>query len=163
MISTMFKYKAWANEQLLAAIPSIDDPAHASERSAVVYILNHTFIVDRIFAGHLVGAAHGYSTTTATENPAVEELAKAIKASDAWYVDFAATKTQDQLTEELDFTFTDGKPGRMSREEMLAHVLMHGAYHRGGIGRIMSQISVAPPRDVFTGFLHTTQAALRRR
>ena len=31
---------------------------------------------------------------------------------------------------------------RMSREEMLAHVATHGGYHRGAVGRILSQLSL---------------------
>lgn len=51
----------------------------------------------------------------------------------------------------------------MSREEMLAHVITHGAYHRGAVGRIMAQLSIAPPRDVYTGFLHATEPHRRER
>jgi uncharacterized damage-inducible protein DinB len=49
----------------------------------------------------------------------------------------------------------------MSREEMLAHVITHGAYHRGEVGRILLQLSIQRPREVFTGYLHKTDAARR--
>jgi hypothetical protein len=38
-----------------------------------------------------------------------------------------------------------------------------GGYHRGAIGRILAQLSITPPRDVFTGFLHFAQPAAWRR
>jgi uncharacterized damage-inducible protein DinB len=44
---------------------------------------------------------------------------------------------------------------------MLLHVAMHGSYHRGAVGRILSQHGVAPPRDVLTGFLHQSQPERR--
>ena len=44
---------------------------------------------------------------------------------------------------------------------MLIHVVTHGAYHRGAIGRILAQLSVAPPRDVFTGYLHQSEPSRR--
>ena len=59
--------------------------------------------------------------------------------------------------------FTDGQPGRMSREEMLAHVATHGSYHRGAVGRIMAQVAVPPPRDIFTVFLHQSEPRRRAR
>jgi uncharacterized damage-inducible protein DinB len=46
---------------------------------------------------------------------------------------------------------------------MLSHVVLHGGYHRGAIGRILSQLSIPPGRDVFTGFLHLSEATARRR
>ena len=51
----------------------------------------------------------------------------------------------------------------MSREEMLAHVITHGNYYRGAIGRIMAQLSLASPRDIFTAYLHKSEPARRER
>jgi uncharacterized damage-inducible protein DinB len=49
----------------------------------------------------------------------------------------------------------------MSREEILAHVAMHGGYHRGAVGGIMNRASVAPPRDIFTAYLHKSEPERR--
>ena len=68
-----------------------------------------------------------------------------------------------RLAEPIDFTFTDGSPGRMSREEMLMHVTVHGEYHRGQISLIMMQNSIELPPDGFTSFLHKAEASSRRR
>lgn len=70
----------------------------------------------------------------------------AVKESDHWYVDYVSRLTPEDLNESVDFTFTDGVLGRMSREEMLSHVVLHGGYHRGAIGRIMAQLSITPGR-----------------
>ena len=150
-VTTMFRYKAWANGEMLTALQGLDGQTHRTERHSAVFILNHTYLVDRIFAAHLTRAPMQYTATTATENPPLEDLSAAIAASDAWFIDYVAGLGPQQLSEVIDFTFTDGDPGRMSRAEILIHLITHGAYHRGGIGRIMSQVSVPPPRDVFTG------------
>jgi uncharacterized damage-inducible protein DinB len=42
----------------------------------------------------------------------------------------------------------------MSVGEILMHLITHGSYHRGMIGRILSEEKVSPPRDILTGFLH---------
>ena len=58
------------------------------------------------------------------------------------------------LREVIEFTFTDGDAGRMSREEMLLHVVSHGAYHRGNIGQVLRR-SRLPRRATCTRkFLH---------
>jgi putative sterol carrier protein len=67
------------------------------------------------------------------------------------------------LAERIDFTFTDGEPGRMSREEMLWHVAIHGAGHRGQVGWIMMENSITPPADRFTTYLHKAEASTRHR
>jgi len=45
----------------------------------------------------------------------------------------------------------------MSREEMLLHVATHGVYHRGGVAQTLKSISVTPPDDPYTVFLHQTE------
>lgn len=41
---------------------------------------------------------------------------------------------------------------------MLTHVIDHGGYHRGEVGRIMAQRSLALPWDTFAVHLHQTEA-----
>jgi uncharacterized damage-inducible protein DinB len=64
--------------------------------------------------------------------------------------------------ERLSFQFTDGDAGTMTREEMLFHVITHGAYHRGNVGQVLKDISVAPPRDLYTKFLHVREPSRRQ-
>lgn len=41
------------------------------------------------------------------------------------------------------------------------HLITHGGYHRGAVGRIQAQLGVAPPRDLLTKFLHEAEPARR--
>ena len=50
LLTTMCLYKAWANAEILATMRQFDEQAHATERQAAILILNHTYVVDRIFA-----------------------------------------------------------------------------------------------------------------
>ena len=56
----------------------------------------------------------------------------------------------------------DGDKGQMSRDEMLLHLVTHGGYHRGAIGRILVQCGITPPRDTLTTFLHRSEPARQR-
>ena len=51
--------------------------------------------------------------------------------------------------------------GQMSRAEMLLHLVTHGGYHRGAIGRILVQCGITPPRDTLTTFLHRCEPGRR--
>ena len=161
VLLSLFKYKAWINEQLFAAVGRIDATANAADRHTAIRILNHVYVVDRIFAANLTGGTHPYTATNTQETPTLEALAAAVATSDAWYVEYARTISPAALAEEIAFTFTDGDRGRMTREEMLMHVSTHGAYHRGGVGRILTTCSVQPPRDIFTTYLHAAEPARR--
>lgn len=163
MLSRLFEYKAWANAELLGAIETLDAATHASERHAAIRIFNHTYVVDRIFAAHLSGSTHPYTDTNTVDTPSLDELRKAVLASDQWYVAYVGHLTPAVLAESVRFTFLDGGDGCMTREEMLIHIVTHGGYHRGAIGRILSQLSVAPPRDILTRYLHQPEPSRRER
>lgn len=154
LLQTLFAYKAWANQETITAISRMDADAEPKRYKLSIRLLNHTHVVDCIFAAHLTGQAHGFSATNTPETPTIEELKDKIAKQDAWLIEYASSATNAMLEEKIDFTFTDGKAGRMSREEMLAHLITHGAYHRGQIGRIVSEVKVAAPRDILTGYLH---------
>jgi uncharacterized damage-inducible protein DinB/putative sterol carrier protein len=160
-LERLFRYKAQANDELLAAMRLFDDDSPAKE--IAIRVLSHTHVVDRVFAANLTGAEHGYRSANKSEAPTLEELSGEIRTSDRWYIDYVSRLEDAQLAERIDFMFTDGAPGRMSREEMLLHVTIHGASHRGQVGWIMMENSITPPADRFTSYLHQAEAPARRR
>ena len=148
LLLSVFKYKAWANEGLFAELAKVDAVTRQSERHSVIRLLNHIYIVDRIFAAHLSGEVHGYTGINTPETPTIEELRSAVVKSDRWYVEYIGKLAAPR------FTFTDGVSGCMSREEMLVHVATHGDYHRGAIGLLLPQASVHP----FSVYLHKAES-----
>ena len=160
-LERLFRYKAQANDEILAAMRLFDDASPAKE--IAIRVLSHTYVVDQIFAANLTGAEHAHTSANKSQAPTLEELSNAIKISDQWYIDYVSRPENARLAEWIDFTFTDGAPGRMSREEMLLHVTTHGGYHRGQVGWIMTENSIAPPPDGLTNYLHKAEASARRR
>jgi uncharacterized damage-inducible protein DinB len=128
-----------------------------------VKALSHTYVVDRIFAAHLRREDHAYTSANLSEMPRLKDLSADIRSSDRGYVDYVSTLDREQLAEQIDFAFTDGAPGRMSREEMLMHVITHGVGHRGQVSAVMLLNSATPAKDGFTTYLHSAEAEARRR
>ena len=160
-LKRMFEHKAWANDALLTAMAQLDAGAPSTE--IAIRALNHTLIVDQIFAAHMRGEAPAHAAANADDAPTLAALAAALRASDRGYVDYVCGLDDAGLAERIDFSFTDGEPGRMSREEMLMHLISHGAGHRGQIGCVMALEGVAPPTDGMTTYLHVAEAESRRR
>ncbi|VXB87167.1 Uncharacterized damage-inducible protein DinB (Forms a four-helix bundle) [Pseudomonas sp. 8BK] len=161
LLSSLLHYKAWANQELFAELQRLDPLTQQSELHAALRILNHIHVVERIFVANLQGINHSYSATNTAETPTLAALQQAVQETDRWYLDYAARLSAQQLAERLSFTFVDGDTGCMSREEMLAHIVTHGGYHRGAVGRIIAQLQLAPPRDIYTRFLHQDQPQRR--
>ena len=140
---------------------TVTAPEHAAALHAAIRMLNHIHVVDRIFRAHLLGEPHGYADTNTPETPELGTLHDDVAETDLWFERYVATVAEAALQQPLVFRFTDGDAGRMTREEMLFHVLTHGAYHRGNVGQMLKGIGVAPPRDLLTKFLHVHEPARR--
>lgn len=162
ILSSLFAQKSWANTELFNALAALDAGPHAALLHGAVRTLNHIHVVDRIFQAHLQGRPHGYSATNTAHTPTLDDLQFAVAETDAWFEAHVAALSAPELTERLHFRFTDGDAGTMSHEEMLFHVIHHGAYHRGNVGQLLKSASLAPPRDLFTKFLHLREPARRQ-
>ena len=161
-IHSLFAQKSWANNELLNVLATVTAEEHADVVHTAIRMLNHIYVVDRIFQAHLLGEQHGYSATNTDATPKLDELHFSVAETDAWYESYARNASASHLGESVAFRFTDGDAGTMSREEMLLHVITHGSYHRGNVGQMLKFISVAPPRDLYTKFLHVSEPARRR-
>ena len=161
-LHSLFAQKSWANNELLNVLATVTAVEHADTAHAAVRMLNHIYVVDRIFRAHLLDEPHGYLATNTDATPDLGELQFSVAETDAWYESYAQKAITEQLAEAIAFRFTDGDAGTMTREEMLLHVITHGAYHRGNVGQMLKLISVAPPRDLYTKFLHVSEPARRR-
>lgn len=160
-LQRLFRYKAWANDDLLCKLEELG--ADSPVTRLAVQALSHSYIVDRIFAAHLRRQPHGYAAANPSEQPPLERLAADIRSSDREYVDYVSTLDRRRLAEPIDFVFTDGAPGRMTRLEMLMHVITHGVGHRGQVSAVMLLNGMPPLKDGFTTYLHQAEAESRRR
>jgi len=160
-LKRLFRHKAWANDELLNALAGLGGESRVV--ALAVKALSHSYIVDRIFAAHMRGKAHAYTSANPSETPTLEDLSADIRRSDEEYIDYVSGLDCDQLAERIDFAFTDGAPGRMSREEMLMHVITHGTGHRGQVSAVMLLNSLPSAKDGFTTYLHEAEASTRGR
>lgn len=160
-LKRLFQYKAWANDTLLTAMAGLGEESPVT--NLAVKALSHTHVVDRIFAAHLRHDRHSYASANLDQLPALADLSADIRATDREYVAYVSTLEADQLSERINFTFTDGAAGCMSRGEMLMHLIIHGAGHRGQVSALMLMNSMPPAKDGFTTYLHIAEASTRGR
>jgi uncharacterized damage-inducible protein DinB len=158
----LFRYKAWADQELLATLATFDAARYPARFQAMLDILGHANVVDRIFRNHLCGTTvEAIESTDAEFPPTLPELCAIVEATDAWYLGFVSDVDDTRLREAVPFVFTDGNKGTMTREEMLLHVATHAGYHRGSIGQILEDLGVDSPPDSLTKFLHQHEPGRR--
>ncbi|MFJ3486007.1 DinB family protein [Pseudomonas sp. NPDC090202] len=161
MYAALFKFKAKSNREILAELAKSGLDATQLDGMTAIRTMNHTYVVDQIFKAHLTGATHSYVAANTVETPMLAELQAQIAELDAWWIDYVSALTAEQLAEQIDFAFTDGKQGSMTREEILLHVITHGCYHRGAVGLVLTRQGMTAPPETFTRYLHEAEPARR--
>ncbi|HEX4196797.1 MAG TPA: DinB family protein [Caulobacteraceae bacterium] len=159
LLASLFEHKAWANQEMFAALRKVPADANRRDMAVILFTLDHLSITDQIFKANISGQSHLFEAVVARAMPNLDELAETVRATDAWYVDYVKSASEAELGESVAFTFVaDGMAGRMTREEMLGHVLTHGASHRGAVGKMLEIMQVQGPPDMFTTFVHRQPA-----
>ena len=109
--------------------------------------------MDYVWQCHLLGKRHNLTTRNPEDWPAFEELAANQRTIDEWYVNYADAATEDELAEIVQFEFIGGGTGRMTRRDMVLHVVNHTTYHRGQAAAILYTLDIFPPATDMPVFL----------
>jgi uncharacterized damage-inducible protein DinB len=151
------RYNAWANKLIFDAVAALPAGEATRERKTLfknmVHTLNHNYVIDRIWQAHLEGRAHRYTARNTPDHPPLAELWSAQQEIDRWYVEYFGKSSPQELEQEIDFTLIGGTPGRMSRGDMLLHVVNHTTYHRGFVADLFYQVPARPPTTDLPVFL----------
>jgi uncharacterized damage-inducible protein DinB len=139
----LFLYDAWANEQ---EIRLLRDTPYAPEKA-------------RALLAHIVGAGHlwvqrvtGQELTAPVwpEWDVETTAAEAARLRELW----SATVPKLDLASTITYTNTKGDRYRSIISDVLTHVAMHGAYHRG---QIASAIRASGETPAVTDYIHCTR------
>ena len=151
------RYKAWAGKVIFEAAAQLPEEEVTRPRKSVfksiAHMLNHIYVIDRVFQAHLEGRPHGYGARNTPDHPPLAELQRAQQEMDAWYVALSDRLTPATAEEKVRFDYIGGGEGVMTRSEMLLHVVNHGSYHRGFVADFFYQIPVQPPATDLTVYL----------
>jgi uncharacterized damage-inducible protein DinB len=153
----MLRYRAWADRLIYDAVAALPEGEAAAPRATIfgnmLRTLSHAWVVDDIFQAHLQGRAHGYISRNTDEPLAFDELWRRQQAMNDWYPAYAAGLSPAQAAEVVSFQFIGGGEGRMSREEIILHVVNHATYHRGFVADMFYQVTARPPATDLPVFL----------
>jgi uncharacterized damage-inducible protein DinB len=155
------RYKAWADRRILEAVAGIDAQSFPSAMAFARQQLNHMVRVEEIFRARLLATAEPHASTNSEVAPELADLGLRLSGSNEWLQSHVRSAPPAQLQESIRFTFTDGKPGLLSREEVIFHLVNHGSYHRGAIGHALDLANASRPADTFTVFIHSAEPQRR--
>jgi uncharacterized damage-inducible protein DinB len=155
---SLLLHKQWADAELLRAARGLSRLGQLVARPFLVRIVRHFHGVDSIFRAHLLGVAHGF-TSAAAGPRSLDELEERVRVTDAWFVAYTRDLDTHRANETLLVQFTDGDRQTLARSEMLLHVALHGAYHRGNADVVLRLCGAGALPDRLTTYLRLAASA----
>jgi uncharacterized damage-inducible protein DinB len=146
-IQALFRYSAWATEQVLDAVsrlPQADftrdlKSSHRSVRDTLTHLLWSEWIWLERWKGE--------SPTIVflpEDFPSVESLRERIRAVAVERSAFLADLPIERLQHVLEYRNVKGETWRYPLWQQLLHVVNHSTYHRGQLAAMLRQLGAAP-------------------
>lgn len=162
MLQELLQYKQWAEQRTLQAIRQLNTATYPQAADFTRQQLNHIVIVEELFRARLEDQPAPHSSTNTELLPPLEAIELRLQLSNRWFTDYLRSLSNEALKEVIRFTFADGQPGSMSREEIFIHIINHSTYHRGVISHSLDLSGVPHPADTFSVFTHTQEPQRRQ-
>lgn len=146
-LERLFDHMRWADERVLHLL---DTPPGAG-RTDVPRLVAHLLAAERVWLLRLRGEDSSAQPIWPETTPeAARELAA---ANHAGYTAYLGTLTDESLAAEVAYTNTQGVAFRTPAGEILTHVALHGAYHRGQIAQSVRAAGAAPVNTDYITFV----------
>ena len=140
------EYDVWANQEVALSLRKLDEPP-----AQAVRLLSHIVSAEHVWLSRLQAGAQPFPVWPEFTLAQAEEGVKQLGG--LWHTYFAANFPQSFGTF-VSYKNTKGESFRSTPEDILTHVFLHSAYHRGQIALVMRQSGYAP---AYTDFIHSVR------
>ncbi len=143
-----FAYDAWANQEVVAAIR-----ANAGDERAL-QLMAHIVAAERLWRERLEQQPQSVPVWPKADLGWCE--AQAAELSRLW-TEYLARTTGEDLARKISYKNSKGEAWASTIEDVLTHILLHSAYHRGQIASHMRSVGQTP---AYTDFIHGVRQGL---
>jgi uncharacterized damage-inducible protein DinB len=142
----MFAYDSWANRQCLSALQ-----AARLVSSATIGRMAHILAAEKLWFERLRQESQSLPVWPTATIPECLALADEMASLCRNYL--TALQSGD-FSEKIEYRNSKGEPWSSRVEDVLTHVLMHSAYHRGQVALEMRAAGLEP---AYTDFIHAVR------
>lgn len=142
----LYMYDDWANREVAGALAAAQPPPARSVR-----LMAHIVGAEWVWRNRLFP---GTKTMAVWPQLSAPEILREIKELRPAWDSYLAKLTSDHLEDDVAYTNSKGEHYRSALSDILMHVAMHSAYHRGQIAADMRASGLEP---VYTDFIHAVR------
>jgi uncharacterized damage-inducible protein DinB len=145
-----FAYNEWANREVLTAIRS--QGSHEDERS--LRYMAHILSAEKLWLERLRQQPQSMPVWPDPDLAQCEALAAEMRQL---WGEYFNSLDEDSLAQSITYKNSKGEPWSSTVQDVLTHVVMHSAYHRG---QIASHMRASGHTPAYTDFIHAVRQGL---
>lgn len=138
-----FAYDEWANREVLTAIRAAGT---ANERS--LQLMSHILAAELLWLERLKQIPQ---SVPVWPKPDLEQCEQQAATLGGQWLEFLDLITAGDVSQSVSYTNSKGEPWASDIVDILTHVVMHSAYHRG---QIASHMRASGQTPAYTDFIH---------
>ena len=144
-----FAYDAWANREVLAALRASSHPAPRPRQ-----LLAHILSAERLWFERI---RRQPQSLPVWPDLTFEQCEEQITDLARLWSEFLGRLSPTGLSEKVSYKNSKGEPWTSTVEDILTHVLLHSAYHRG---QIASHVRASGETPAYTDYIHAARQGL---
>jgi uncharacterized damage-inducible protein DinB len=144
-----FAYDAWANREVLTGLRTSASPSPRPRQ-----LLAHILSAERLWFERIRKQPQSLPVWPGFT---FEQCETQIADLAQLWREFLGHLSPEGLAEKVSYKNSKGEPWISTVEDVLTHVLLHSAYHRG---QIASQVRVGGEAPAYTDFIHAVRQGL---
>lgn len=145
----LFAHDDWANREALAVLEAPGTPP-----AQAVKILAHVAAARRLWLVRIRGEG---TPVVIWPDFSVAQCRRELEELEGIWAGYLKALTPAELVRSVTYSNSKGQPWSSTVEQILDHLSLHGAYHRGQIALLLRQAGVDP---AYTDFIHAVRQGL---
>jgi len=148
-LQRLFEYDDWANREISAALQNLENPPPRSVR-----LLAHIVSAERLRLERLRLQKQTYPVWP---DFSLEQCKLEIEELPKLWKQYLVSLKEGGLSRSLTYKNSKGESWTSQKQDILMHVILHSAYHRGQIATDMRAAGFTP---AYTDFIHALRQGL---
>ena len=148
-IQHLFRYDDWANREVVDALQRLSTPPPRS-----VKILAHIVSAERLWLERLRSEKQTYPVWP---DFTIQQCQQEVQPLGELWAAYLSSFAETDLERAVSYQNTKGETWRSHKRDILMHVVLHSAYHRGQIATDMRAAGFSP---AYTDFIHAIREEL---
>lgn len=152
-LERLYAHLAWADARAIEALRAMSTPDPDA-----LGLLAHVLGAEHVWLSRIEQRPHTVAAWPALDLDACERLARENRRG---FEEVIARAGPGDLARDVGYVNSAGDAFRSTLEDILLHVALHGAYHRGQVALLVRRAGAEPRATDYIAFVRGTAAATR--